>query len=228
MAANPASLLADMRLYQLISPSLPIGGFTYSQGLEWAVESGWVDSKTALSSWLQAVLEHSIVTLELPLLLRLLSACQENDSRRFSELCQWLLASRETSELRKEERQRGAAMARLLPQLGLDIPQASIDAVKSTQLAGFAIAAHQWQISAESCCAGYLWSWLENMVMAGVKLVPLGQTDGQRLLLELSAHCPALIDQAWQLSDIEVGSSTPAQVIASSRHETQYTRLFRS
>jgi len=221
-------MLADLRLYQLISPSLPVGAFTYSQGLEWAVETGWVDSDHALADWLQGVLDHSLTTLELPVLLRLLQALETNSDSDFIHWCDYLLASRETSELRKEERQRGAAMATLLPKLAVDIPVSLDEATRQTQLAGFALAARQWQIDPQSCCAGYLWSWLENQVMAGVKLVPLGQTQGQQLLLKLSQQLPHCVERAMRLEDSQIVSSTPALAIASSRHETQYTRLFRS
>jgi len=170
-------MLADIRLYQLISPTLPVGGFTYSQGLEWAVEAQWVHDKATLKQWLQGLLAQSIGTLELPILLRL---------------------------------------------------QQALTSVAGTQLAGMALAAHCWEIAAEKTCAGYTWSWLENIVMAGVKLIPLGQTHGQQILLELGSDIPQALAAAQHLPDDEIGSSTPALAIASSRHESQYTRLFRS
>jgi len=221
-------MLADLRLYQLISPSLPIGAFTYSQGMEWAIEAGWVRDECALEQWLESVLNHSISTLELPVLIRFFRAFEQHDVVSIDYWTEFLLASRETSELRKEERQRGQALATLLPNLDVPINNDVIDAVRSTQVAGFALAAKHFEISINSACAGYLWSWIDNAVMAGVKLVPLGQTSGQKLLLRLSERVPAAVEQALAVSDEDVGSSTPALAIASSRHETQYTRLFRS
>ncbi|NVK39806.1 MAG: urease accessory protein UreF [Oceanospirillaceae bacterium] len=221
-------MLADLRLYQLISPSLPVGAFTYSQGLEWAIERGWVTSADGLGDWLESVLEHSLVTLELPLLARLYDAVAQGDADAVGHHCDWLLACRETSELRKEERQRGAALTTLLPQLGVEVPGALRSSLDSTQLAGFALAATRWDIGLEDALGGYCWSWLENAVMAGVKLVPLGQTAGQQLLLRLSGRIPAAVARALSVDDDLIGSSTPALAIASSRHETQYTRLFRS
>ncbi len=221
-------MLADLRLYQLISPSLPVGAFTYSQGLEWAIECGWVRDADSLGDWLESVLDHSLVTLELPLLSRLCDAFASDDSGAVQHHCDWLLACRETSELRKEERQRGAALATLLPQLGVEVSEALRPALDSTQLAGFALAAGRWNIRREDALGGYCWSWLENGVMAGVKLVPLGQTAGQRLLLRLSERVPQAVARALEIDDDRIGSSTPALAIASSRHETQYTRLFRS
>lgn len=221
-------MLRDLRLYQLISPALPIGGFTYSQGLEWAVEARWVHDKASFAQWLDSLLAHSIATLDLPILLRLHHACGNADWLAVKQWCNYLLASRETMELRKEERQRGAALLKLLPDLGIDIPVGQRESLAATQLAGMALAATQWGISAEKACSGYAWSWLESTVMAGVKLIPLGQTQGQQLTLALAEKIPSALDFASAVSDSEIGSSTPAQAIASSRHETQYTRLFRS
>lgn len=221
-------MLAELRLYQLISPALPVGAFTYSQGLEWAIETGWVHDSETLGDWLDSVLAHSVLTLEVPLLARLYRAFEAGDEAALQHWCEWLSASRETSELRAEERQRGQALLRLLPALEIKVPAALRECCASSQLAGMALAAVQWQITPESLSRGYLWSWLENAVMAGVKLVPLGQTAGQQLLLRLSETLPARLQHALALADDEVGSATPALAIASSRHETQYSRLFRS
>ncbi|MBS97771.1 MAG: urease accessory protein UreF [Oceanospirillaceae bacterium] len=221
-------MLADLRLYQLISPALPVGAFTYSQGLEWAIETGWVDNEQSLEQWLSSTLEHSVLSLEVPVLRRLCDALVEGESGAFDHWCQFLIASRETRELRAEERQRAQALVRLLPALNVTIPDALQRSAKQTQLAGMALAASAWSIETNSLCRGFVWSWLENAVMAGVKLVPLGQTAGQRLLLAISEALPASLDTAMRLSDDAIGSSTPALAIASARHETQYSRLFRS
>lgn len=221
-------MLADLRLYQLISPALPVGAFTYSQGLEWAIETGWVDNEQSLAQWLSSTLEHSVLSLEVPVLRRLCDALVEGESGAFDHWCQFLIASRETRELRAEERQRAQALVRLLPALDVEIPEALLCSARQTQLAGMALAASAWSIETRSLCRGFLWSWLENAVMAGVKLVPLGQTAGQRLLMKISEMLPALLEAALVLPDEAVGSSTPALAIASARHETQYSRLFRS
>ena len=220
--------LAELRLFQLISPSLPVGGFTYSQGLEWAIEAQWVTDTNSLKDWLQSVLAASVATLELPILIRLLNAFNHADEASVVRWTRWLIACRETAELRKEERQRGAALAVLLPNLGVDIPENLAASVSSCQLTGFALAASQWGIDCQQLCRGYSWSWLENNVVAGVKLIPLGQTHGQQIMLELAADIPAAVAQAALVKDADIHSSTPAMAIASSRHETQYTRLFRS
>jgi urease accessory protein len=221
-------VLADLRLYQLISPTLPIGGFTYSQGLEWAVEAQWVRDRDTLEAWLTGLRSHSLATLDLPVLLRLQQALRDGEPTGFAHWCRYLLACRETSELRKEERQRGAALAKLLPALGVGIPPALAAGVASNQLAGIALAAHQWEIDPLQACGGYAWSWLENTVLAAVKLIPLGQTTGQQVLQAMAAGIPATVAQARAMKDEDIGSSTPALAIASSRHESQYTRLYRS
>lgn len=215
------------RLLQLVSPSLPVGAFTYSQGLEWAVERGWVDGEAALKAWIEALLRQSMTRLEIPLLGRLYRAAETHDSQALTRWTQELLASRETRELRQEERQRGRALAALLLELGL-IDEAHAGVARDSQLTGFALAAVRWQIPLAEAAQGHLWSWLESSVLTGVKLIPLGQTAGQRVLARLSPRLPALVESGLALKDWEIGAGCPAQLIASSRHESQYTRLFRS
>ncbi len=221
--------LAQYRLFQLMSPSLPIGGFTYSQGLEWAVEAQWVNSQQSLVDWLVVVLEQSITTLELPLLCRYYQAVTGGDIKAIERWNDYFYSCRETKELRAEERQRGQALFTLLKQL--DVLQSvplQYQLTHTNQLLGLAIAAVYWHIPLDKLLQGYMWSWAENMVMAGVKLVPLGQTAGQRTLLLLTDHFPLALQQAEKIKDDDIGSYLPAGAIASSRHETQYTRLFRS
>lgn len=219
-------MLSDLRLFQLISPSLPVGAFTYSQGLELAVEAGWINSQSQFEEWLTGQLNHSLTTLELPMLDRMLEALDAEDADAFNRLTKELIGWRETKELRLEEKQRGAALARLLPQLDVNLEGLLLEACQRTQLAGIAIAAHQWQIPRDKLFAGYLWSWLENAVMAGVKLIPLGQTQGQQTLQRMAESIERSVEQSKRVKN--PSSVTPALAIASSRHETQYTRLFRS
>ncbi len=220
--------LGRLRLYQLVSPSLPVGGFTYSQGLEWAIERGWVKDPVTLGHWLRNQLKDSLATLELPLLMRLCQALAQEHISAASDYCRLLLASRETAELRQEERQRGQAFAKLLPQLGIPLAPEERELVLQTQLAAFALAAKHWQLPTYELCEAYCWSWLENAVTAGVKLIPLGQSAGQQLLLQLSTEIPEALQKAQDWPEADIGSYTPALAIASARHETQYTRLFRS
>ena len=223
------------RLQQLISPSLPIGAFTYSQGMEWAVEGGWIKTADDVYAWLESLLETSLVCLDLPILARLYQANAHQSEQAFGYWSQYLLASRETSELRSEEKQRGRAFVTLLEKLPessgwSELSNASSwrDSAEQTQLAGFGLACQKWQITPEQTLNGYLWSWLENMVIVAVKLIPLGQTDGQRVLFRFSDGLGDYVQRAIRIKDDEIGASAPAMAIASSQHETQYCRLFRS
>ena len=220
--------LALIRLLQLTSPSLPIGGYSYSQGIEWAVEAGWICNADDLTAWLGDQLDNTLGCLEIPLLTRMCKACRADDAAQLAAWCDELLAWRETAELRTEERNRGRALAELL--IALKVPGAAAhrSILTQTQLAGLAHAAEHWGITTEQLALGYAWSWLENLVLAGVKLVPLGQTDGQRVLLRLGERLPEIVAHGLALPDTAIGASLPALAIASSAHETQYTRLFRS
>ena len=228
MHTTTESALALTRLMHLVSPSLPIGSFTYSQGIEWAVECGWIDSAESLGEWLEDQLMTTILHLDLPVLQRLHTATLEQDVDGLESWSQFLLASRETAELQQEEANRGRALADLL--VALEVPNAQTwkPILASCQAAGFATAATGWQIPYRDAAGGYAWSWLENLVLAAVKIIPLGQTEGQQLLSRLAQKLPDAIERSLRITDDMIGASNPALAIASSRHETQYTRLFRS
>ncbi len=219
---------ALLRLLQLCSGSLPIGGFTYSQGIEWAVECGWIKDQATLTDWLADLVDTTLTRVEIPALARLYRACEAGNGQPLAHWSAWLLANRETRELRDEERHRGRALAGLL--VDLDVPRAAgwRDTLAGCQSAGFALAAHAWSIPLQQAAQGFAWAWLENLTLAGVKLIPLGQTAGQRLLRDLGDIASQAVDQGLNLNDDDMGASAPALAIASSRHETQYTRLFRS
>jgi len=219
-----------LRLFQLLSPSLPVGAFAYSQGLEWAVESGWVGDQLTLADWLSDQLAQALTFVDLPILLRMAAAAIADDAQTMAHWISELRALRETAELRAEEAGRGRALADLLGSFGLlDEPRTGWHALLSqSHLAGFAFAAAKWNLGSYHALLGYGWSWAENLTLAGVKLIPLGQTAGQRILLSLAEQIPAAVERAQALDDNAIGASTPALAIASSRHETQYTRLYRS
>lgn len=225
-------LLPSLRLFQLISPALPIGAFTYSQGIEWAVENGWIENDQGLAEWLRSVLNDNVEYLELPVVIRLHQALDQSSEASFSYWSRYLLASRETSELRAEEQQRARALHSLLVKL----PDAETwpelltwrDALLQSQSSGFALAGYYWRIDLHSLLHGFVWCWLENAVTVAVKLVPLGQTEGQRILYQMGEIISPVVERALKVKDDQIGASTPALAIASSLHETQYTRLFRS
>lgn len=216
------------RLFQLISPSLPTGAFTYSQALEWAVEYGWVQDRESLDGWLESLLYSNFRELEIPLLKRLYDACAENDRERFTYWNDYVVACRETSELRNEEKHRGRAMARVLAGLDDCFQSEWLESAKNCQLGGFAFAACRWRVDLYDASLGYVWGWLENMVMAAIKIVPLGQTPGQQSLAGLADAAVATVREGLLVKDEQLGGSCPAFAIGSSLHETQYTRLFRS
>ncbi|MCB1803174.1 MAG: urease accessory protein UreF [Gammaproteobacteria bacterium] len=225
---SPSDPLARLRLLQLTSPALPIGGFTYSQGLEWAVEAGWVHDTSTLTDWLQGLIDDNLLYLDLPVLVRLHRACANDDVAAIDRWGRTLLAARESRELRAEEHNRARALCSLLRDLDIASAERWREQLAHCQAAPFALAAVHWRIGLEDCLLGYAWGWLENQVAAAVKLVPLGQTDGQRVQLALAATLPSVVSEALLLSDDDIGAGAPALAIAGARHETQYTRLFRS
>lgn len=226
----PEASIRHLRLLQLLSPALPVGAFAYSQGLEWAVEVGWVDREEALEDWLADQLWQTLCYVDLPLLIRMMQAVSAEDASALAHWSDEISALRETAELRAEEAARGRALADLLGSLELiKEPVARWRAlIGRSQLGAFAYAAATWAIEPAPALLGYAWSWAENLTLAGIKLVPLGQTAGQRILLRLADRIPAAVEHACSLTDAEIGASSPALAIASSRHETQYTRLYRS
>ncbi|WP_413113298.1 urease accessory protein UreF [Thaumasiovibrio sp. DFM-14] len=220
--------VACYRLFQLISPSLPVGGFTYSQGLEYAVEAGWVANRSDMEAWLTHIMSSSMATLELPIIDRIYLALESDELDQIEYWCNVLYTSRETSELRAEERQRGLALNTLLKKLEIDISVVHSINSQPNFLLGLCIAAHHWKIGLSSLKQGYLWSWLENIVTAGIKLIPLGQTDGQIALINITKEFPQAIESASNIEEWMIGSFTPSLAMASALHQTQYTRLFRS
>lgn len=220
------------RLLQLASPALPVGAYTYSQGLEWAVESGVIGNEAEAGHWIGDLLEHGIGRYEAPLLGALMHAWDTGDTATISHLNGEFLASRESAELRAETAQMGFSMHRLVRDLrdptltSIDNTLAALGEIAfPTPWAG--LAAH-WQIAVPDALTTYLWSWAENQVMAALKAVPLGQAAGQRLLAELGERIPPVALAAQALPESRWSNFTPAFAIACARHETQYSRLFRS
>jgi len=220
--------LTLLRLLQLTSPALPVGAFAYSQGLEWAVEAAWVSDESSLSGWLAEQLAHSIGGVDLPILVRLYDAVAREDEAAQFSWSRRLVAMRETRELVADDCERGRALARLLRDLGIDRAAAWAGREDTPFAALTALAAVTWGIPLAATVQAYAWGWLENQILAGVKLIPLGQVAGQRLLFELAPRIPEVCEEALLRGDDEIGGMLPIVALASSLHETQYTRLFRS
>ncbi len=224
------AMLPLVRLLQLASPILPIGAYSYSQGLERAVEDGVVHDAASAQAWIGDVLELVVARGEAALAWRLLRAAGR-DWNAFAHWNAWFRASRETAELRAETEQMGSSLARLALDLGLlDAPaRDALPALAPVTLpAAFALAARGFALPASAALAGYVWAWLENQVLAAVKLVPLGQVAGQRMLMALGASLPQAVAAAAALADDDIATFAPGFALACARHETQYTRLFRS
>lgn len=222
------SRISSLRLWQLISPALPVGAYAYSQGLEYALEAGWLKTEADVLDWVQGQLRHNLSHLDIPILKRIYKAWQHDDQELVNHWTGYLLASREAAELKTEDQNLGRALATLLIQLDIEQAKPYTQAQPAAFVTLLTLAATHWQISLNEIAQGYLWMWCENQVAAAVKLVPLGQTSGQKMLLALADVIPAAVDTGLQLSDNEIGMSAPGLGIASALHETQYSRLFRS
>jgi urease accessory protein len=220
--------LALLHLLQLVSPGLPIGMYCYSQGLERAVDDGWISNASDAGEWISGLMDSCLTRIDLPILARLYDAWECANVEKVDYWSRTLMACRETAELRAEDRHTGQALARLLDSLEIAGIQPWLRKPQATLACVFSFAAVNRGIPKRETAIGYLWSWLENQVLCAVKLVPLGQVAGQRLLTDLAGKIPVLVDEALNLPDDEIGGSAFALALASSRHEMQYSRLFRS
>lgn len=224
---------ALLRLLQLVSPALPVGAYSYSEGLEALVDRGQVHNQATLEHWITQELQYGAIRLEAAAMVRGFRSLQHQDWDALTAWNRWLSAARETEELRLQSWQMGRSLLRLF--FDLD-PGFLCDPVckRSLQEEGcnfsivFAIVAATWQINLQSALLGYLYSWSSNMISAGVKLIPLGQTSGQKILLNLHAPLQQAVDEILLLSDDYLGSCGWGLALASMAHECQYSRLFRS
>jgi urease accessory protein len=216
------------RLLQLVSPALPVGAYAYSEGLEYAVHAGWVRDEASARAWIEGRLVCGLGALELPVLLRLHAAWRAGEGDRVARWNDLLRAFRDSAELRDAERDMGQALARLLVALGVDEAGPWAARPETTHVAMFALAAARWDIAAGPAATGYGFAWIENQVAAAIKLVPLGQSAGQRIVQAASGQLAAVVARAADLDEDDVGATAPGLAIAASRHESMYTRLFRS
>lgn len=223
--------LALLGLMQLISPTLPIGAFAWSQGLESAFELGWINNEQELGEWLEGVLDDGLTRCELPVLARLQHCWSKGDSEGLALWNDWLHANRETAELSDEDTRLGLALIRLLTSLSLQ-PQPELGHALLPEDPGyvtvFAWTAHQRQVPVRQSLLGFAWAWLENQLAVACKALPLGHTAAQRLNEQLRPRLLTAIDTALTLTDEQLGPILPGLALASAQHETQYSRLFRS
>ena len=229
MSSSPATLL---QLMWLASPALPVGGFSYSEGLEAAVEAGLAIDEKQAGAWLRGQLQLVLARSELPALAQACAAWKTHDLPRLQALNTWLLSTRESQELRAQTEQMGRSLLDWLrnsPQAG-DPRTASLAALSPAPLwpLSFALAATLVGATAPQALLAFAWGWAENMAQAAMKAVPLGQGAAQRLLSQLAVDIPPAVEQALALCDTERQAHAPMLAILSAQHETQYSRLFRS
>jgi urease accessory protein len=230
-----------LHLMWLASPALPVGGFSYSEGLEAAVDAGLVTDEASAADWLCDQLHLSLARADLPALARALPAWRRDDCPRVDELNQWVLATRETSEFRLQTTQMGRSLVLWLRNLPEPTAQFLrhldwLEARDPTYPIAFALALSYLPqgspshapVSVRDGLLSYAFGWSENMMQAAIKAMPLGQSAGQRILARMADFIPALCDAAIALPDGSRQAFAPMLAILSARHETQYSRLFRS
>lgn len=219
-----------LRLLQLASPSLPIGAYTYSQGLESAIEKGDVHDESSARVWISEAL-NIIADFEAPILWRLLKAFAERDVAAVSYWNECFIAARDTAEFRAETIQMGYSLGKLVTDL--KVADDSLKAILANQSemplpTAFACAAEALGVPHEAALLGMLFSLVENQVLVCVKSVPLGQVSGQSLLLSLHSVIEEASVRAQQLNDDELSNWAPGLSLLSMQHETQYSRVYRS
>ncbi len=234
-AAQDSSL---MQLMWLASPALPIGGFSYSEGLEALVHSEELATEKLASEWLRNQLHLTQARGDLAVVAKAIDAWQRNDLDQLSTLNAWVLQTRESSEFKAQTEQMGRSLLEWLRNHTTATP-AKIEAcaqLQPTYPVAFALAASSTQAGVRNCLLAYTFGWAENMTQAAIKSVPLGQSAGQRILSALAAEIPAAVDYALALDGPERDAALPTErqafspmlAIRSAQHETQYSRLFRS
>lgn len=218
-----------LRLLQLASPTLPVGAYTYSEGLETQVDFGTLQDATALHHWLTQELRCGAIRLDAAAMVTAMRATATADWESLRQSNAQLSALRETSELREQSWQMGRSLLRLLQELEPSLASPLAACGESCNFAiAYGIAAQHWQINEQAAVLGYLQSWVSNLVNAGVKLIPLGQTAGQKMLLALSPELEATAAVALSQPLEMIYTCSWGMAIASMNHETLYTRLFRS
>jgi urease accessory protein len=228
--SEPVSTPALLQLIWLASPALPIGGFSYSEGLEAAIDHGLVHDEHTAATWLIDQLHLTQSRGDMAVLGQMITAWQSRDNERLEALSQWVHATRESAELRLQTEQMGRSMLEWLRnQEAIDADTMALcNRWVPTYPLMFALALSRTGASLEQCLQAYAFGWAENMVQAAIKSVPLGQNSGQRMLTQLAQHIAPAVSHAMQVSDDTRQAFSPMLAILSAQHETQYSRLFRS
>ncbi len=229
---GPTSAAALLQLMALASPALPVGGYSYSEGLESAVDAGAVSNEAEAAAWLLDQLHLGLARSEIPVVARAFGAWRRQQPEAARALNDWFLQTRETRELRRQAEQMGRSLVEWLKNRdGTEDPRVSLlasFAPAPTWPVAFALAAAQTGAPVRDALLAYAFGWAENMVQATLKSVPLGQAAGQRVLGALAQAIPGAVAEGTVLSTAQRQAHTPMLGILSARHETQYSRLFRS
>lgn len=229
MADAPGALPAAslLQLIWLASPALPVGGFSYSEGLEAAIEWAGVGHEEGACEWLADQLHLSLARSDLAIVAQAIPAWRNGELARIRELNDWVLQTRESAEFRLQTEQMGRSFVEWL-KLGHADAATVFDTLPASYPIAFAFAAGRTEAPVGDACLAFAFGWAENMAAAAVKAVPLGQSAGQRILGRLAAEIPSAVDRALALADDERQAFSPMLAVLSARHETQYSRLFRS
>ncbi len=217
-----------LHLLRLSSAALPVGAYSYSQGLEYACETGWVSNGDTAAEWINGVLLHGLAALDVPVLLRMYQAWEKQDLQAALHWNEYLLACRESSELRNEDRQTGHSLARLLRNLDIAEAEHCLSDNKPSLALSFSLAACKWNIQVAEAAYAYLWSWLENQIAVAIKLIPIGQTEGQKIISLMIPVVDAAVRIGLQIEDDQIYGSLPGLAVGSALHENQYSRMFQS
>ncbi len=224
-ASRPASKASRLRLLQLASQALPTGAFAYSAGLESIHELGHLSDENSCIDYLVGLMHSSVVHLELPLFMRMLTALAAGDRNAAAEHSAYLLAARESRELQEQERQMGRALSRVLGDLH---PEHCSNWTPTTFSEALAAACVIYQVEEDDAADLLVYTWLEQQVSALCRMIPLGPIAGQRVLHHVLLEAPQAVASGRALPDEQIGASAPLLALASALHETQYTRIFRS
>lgn len=223
-------------LLQLISPGFPLGAYNYSDALEHLVEMNCLGNVYALETYLFEALTTGSIRLDISITLKIFQAIATHSSDSLSQIKywnNWLNGTRETKELRQQSIQMGNSLLKLLGDLD-EGKRSQIDEYRQVlgknchYAIAFGIAVGLWEIDPQQAILGYLHSWVSNLVSAGVKLIPLGQTQGQQIIYNLHPVIAEVAEELMNPKEEHLYACTWGLSLASMNHETQYTRLFRS
>ena len=223
----PSGLL---QLIWLASPALPIGGFSYSEGLEAAIEHGLVHDEASATHWVVDQLHLTQSRGDMAVLAQAIPAWQSGDALRLKALNDWVMATRETAEMRLQTEQMGRSLLDWLRNLqqASEAQLVCCAQLPTTYPLAMALALSLAQVPLDQALQAHAFGWAENMTQAALKAVPLGQSAGQRMLARLAREIPIAVQTALLLSDEDRQAFSPMLAILSARHETQYSRIFRS